>query len=463
MNISFKKSRPEKNFTNQTILSTCLALALFLVPSDALAKNHFVSHSGDNSSGSSWSEAWNELDQINWQKVEPGDKIIVEGGTYNTRLVVTQSGQPGNPIRIVQSKNKLRSGQIVISGANNPRPSSSGIPLHSQYANHPPGIEIDGSYIRIQGNRRCGIQVSDHAFIGILIKDDSRGVVLNNVEVKKNGLSIWHADWGGLIVNGGGHGFYNMNIHDNNGRNVIRNRKNARSYPSVFRACWIYNESNGFSDGIDFRSDNPQDQGDQATGLDRVSYCAIGPGLTNGMRFLGNSGGLAVRESLFLNGKQRNFSASSRNEKTRIILSNITSFTTPINPLGLRSRCERFYGTVGCYDIFYPQPNSRGNIAGGGSGEWYVRNSIFYGGSVNISAEKELKTKNNFQYNVQGNTTALASELVDPLFKADLKNMPNDVSFEKMARTNFSLQRNSKAQGAGSRYIKKAAILRCRR
>lgn len=448
--------------SKRTILSASvlLALGLLVFSQPVEAKNYYVSPSGSNGDGSNWKQAWNELDQINWNLIEAGDTVVIDGGrrstTYHTRLVIPVSGAQNNPVSVTQSRHPHHSGNVIISGINNPISFPSGQPAHAQYPKHPPGIEINGSNIQITGNRRCGIQVSDHALVGVKIKEDTQNVLLNNIEIKKNGQYNFLNDFGGLVVNGGRHRFHNLNVHDNGGRNVIRNRTGAGSLPCYFTSCWVYNEDNGFSDGFDFRSDNPMNNGSAAVGLDRVYYSAIGPGLNSGVRFLGNAGGLYLAESLMLNAKQTNFTASSRNTNTRIILRNVTSFTTTTNPLGLRSRCERTYGTVGCYDIFYPQPNTRSNIRGGNTAKFYISNSIFYGGVIGFSESSNLTSRRNYQYNVTGNTTALASTLTDPLFWSAVASIPNDVSFNTMANTNFILSPKSPARGAGTRYVKRA-------
>lgn len=442
------------------IAPVLVALGLCLFAPGAEAKTYYVSPSGSNGDGSCWKQAWNELDQINWNLIEAGDTVVLDGGrcrtTYHTRLVIPSSGSQASPITITQSRHPRHAGQVIISGINNPISFPSGQPAHAQYPKHPPGVEINGSNIQLRGNRRCGIQVSDHALVGVKIKEGTQNITLSNLEINKNGYHNFLNDFGGLVVNGGRHRLHNLNVHDNGGRNVIRNRTGAESRPCIFTSCWVYNEDNGFSDGFDFRSDNPMNNGSAAVGLDRIYYSAIGPGLNSGVRFLGNAGGLYLAESLMLNAKQTNFTASSRNEKARIILRNVTSFTTAINPLGLRSRCERFYGTVGCYDIFYPQPNGRSNIRGGSTAKFYIFNSIFYGGAVGFNSSTKLTARNNFQYNVTGNTTALASSLVDPQFKYDVATIPNEVSFEELSGINFSVSQDSPAKRAGSRYVKQA-------
>jgi hypothetical protein len=67
----------------------------------ARAANYYV-HVGATGSnnGSSWANAWNELNQINWSGIGAGDTIWLAGGTYATTMNISASGSSGNPIYI---------------------------------------------------------------------------------------------------------------------------------------------------------------------------------------------------------------------------------------------------------------------------------------------------------------------------------------------------------------------------
>src|SRR5437762_3080102 len=62
----------------------------------ATGTTYYVSKNGNNADGRSWATAWNELNQINWGVVQPGDSILLDGGssqmTYTTSLTVGKSG-----------------------------------------------------------------------------------------------------------------------------------------------------------------------------------------------------------------------------------------------------------------------------------------------------------------------------------------------------------------------------------
>jgi hypothetical protein len=54
------------------------------------------------SAGTTWSNAWGEMDQIHWSCVQPGDTVWLAGGTYTHGFTVGASGAAGNPIYIAR-------------------------------------------------------------------------------------------------------------------------------------------------------------------------------------------------------------------------------------------------------------------------------------------------------------------------------------------------------------------------
>jgi hypothetical protein len=87
-------------------------------PSDAgpafTGTRFYVSRSGANTDGRSWAGAWNELDQIDWSAVSPGDRVEIEGGTYTTRLVVTRAGSATARITIARSREPGHDERVVF-------------------------------------------------------------------------------------------------------------------------------------------------------------------------------------------------------------------------------------------------------------------------------------------------------------------------------------------------------------
>ncbi len=77
----------------------CLAFAGFVAP--CFAANHFVFKAARGSNnGSSWANAWNELDKINWSSVACGDTLWLGGGTYTTGLTINKTCTARAPLTI---------------------------------------------------------------------------------------------------------------------------------------------------------------------------------------------------------------------------------------------------------------------------------------------------------------------------------------------------------------------------
>ena len=76
---------------NHKLLFTCIISAFFLLISykSAFATTYYISKNGNNGNGISWTTAWNELDQINWSIIQPGDIIEIDGGSTACDYPVT--------------------------------------------------------------------------------------------------------------------------------------------------------------------------------------------------------------------------------------------------------------------------------------------------------------------------------------------------------------------------------------
>ncbi len=62
-----------------------------------MTKNLYVRKgAGGSNNGSDWNNAWNEMNQIGWPSVNPGDVIWIAGGTYTTQLAPTRGGAANN-------------------------------------------------------------------------------------------------------------------------------------------------------------------------------------------------------------------------------------------------------------------------------------------------------------------------------------------------------------------------------
>src|SRR6202162_1042080 len=81
---------------------------------------YYVSKNGNNANGQSWATAWNELANINWSVIQPGDTILLDGGSqsmaYSTTLTVGKSGTRTAPITIERATNAGHNGTVILFG-----------------------------------------------------------------------------------------------------------------------------------------------------------------------------------------------------------------------------------------------------------------------------------------------------------------------------------------------------------
>ena len=97
-------------------------LITFLTSLNVFTQNfHYVSKNGNNSNGNSWANAWNELDQIEWNNVQPGDLIYIDGGSdsmsYTSRITIGRGGTSHqNRITIQRSEESGHNGKIYFNG-----------------------------------------------------------------------------------------------------------------------------------------------------------------------------------------------------------------------------------------------------------------------------------------------------------------------------------------------------------
>ena len=83
----------------RAVLSLSGLVATALLPQQAAAAGvtYYVSRNGNNGDGRSWSSAWNELDQIDWNVIQPGDTIIIDGGATPCSYPVVVTGSSNTP------------------------------------------------------------------------------------------------------------------------------------------------------------------------------------------------------------------------------------------------------------------------------------------------------------------------------------------------------------------------------
>jgi len=119
---------------------TFLLFLLYISIPVSWADNWYVDNT-INGSGTSWANAWNDFDNINWDSIDPGDTLYISGGssskTYSDRLFINNvHGTSSQPITIRVGQDAGHDGQVIITN-------------HGEWA----GIVVqDSTYITINGN-----------------------------------------------------------------------------------------------------------------------------------------------------------------------------------------------------------------------------------------------------------------------------------------------------------------------
>jgi hypothetical protein len=208
------------------------ALPTHAFPADALqadaATNFYVSPSGDNTDGRSWANAWSDLDRINWNVVQPGDTIILDGGAsqqiYSTTLTIGKSGLPDTPITVRLSDEPGHDGKVIIDGGLTYWPCQATGP--SPYTQNPPpgtrpyGLDLNGqSWIVVDGVKWGGIEIRNHNITGVRFHKATH-VRLANLHIHHNTYPDV-ADGPGISISGDSILLEKLEIN-NNGQDAIQ-------------------------------------------------------------------------------------------------------------------------------------------------------------------------------------------------------------------------------------------------
>ena len=304
-------------------------------PEGSAGAVYYVSRTGSNGDGRSWTTAWNELDQIDWGVIEPGDAILIDGGpaacryavavtgssntpapagcgmVYRTALVIGASGTADAPVTIRLAGEPERDGTVRIFGGR-----ATPLPYCGQtsYAPDRPGtgdgITVNGqSHIVIDGGHWSGFMVYGWTQGMDLSPDgDNRHVTLRNAELFDNGT--WSANDGSNeeAITGSGTGllFERLILHDN-GQDQFQTGYKIPVNDAMFRRSWFYNQRphpavRGEPFNYCTHSDGVQFFGDLAHRDLTIEDSILGPGLMQGI-ILGETGRIdrvTVRNSLFV-------------------------------------------------------------------------------------------------------------------------------------------------------------------
>ncbi len=437
-----------RNIWRRVSIAALLATASVCLSEDAAdARAFYISPAGNGSDGLSWKQAWKDPAQINWNNINPGDQIVLDGGatgiTYETGFTIDKSGAQGAPIIIRQSNQAGRNGRITLYGG--------GDKTNGYLNGIDTGINIRGSFVHIVGARRGGIKLVSYKGTCINIDPAVKNTSLRNLEIE-NRVSI--PPYGAITCSGIQFAGYNNQIIDCDFRNCsTAARETAPAGANnrvVFRECTFGSTQHfgGFTRGCGtaILSAPPQAPAHQTEIFSH--RCIFGPYIASGI--IMHSGKLRVSDSLFLGASTYMVNAEPQFSNTTDVRINQSTFITPFYPVVL-SPTNPFPPKIGM--LGFP-------ISSNGVGTFKVANSIFYGGTIRVPADLKVNAGGNFQYRVAGHTSALSSVLQDPQLTdgAAINAMPDDYIPYQLSTLNYAPVPTSPAYGKGSRLTSVSAL-----
>jgi hypothetical protein len=428
-------------------------LGLPLIPSARASSGttYYVSKNGNNADGRSWATAWNELANIKWSVVKPGDMILLDGGsqsmTYTTTLTVGQSGTRTAPITIERSTDVGRNGQVVLYGGGSPLPYCGQQNYTYQPSQTSHGMVFGtSSWIVIDGMNWGGISIHGFHDNGIDMTGGPGNDTLRNLQIYENGSAThngnsWNPDTGGhgIYLTGTNLTFERLNIYDN-ADDEFDTGESPGVHNVTINYSWMHvTRESPLGQGLPFNECVHQDGyqiydgGTQGNILFENSV--VGPGLGEGV-ILGatcfppaNScaratiNNVTIKNSLFI-GKDINIMGYPQVKETGWVIDHVTGVTPGNNrsPLNQALFLQGSNNTV-THSIFY-----EGNI--------YVPDGL-----VGVTGNCQWKT-------VGGN--ALGGKTVDPQFVTDISSFNYNTPLATMQNANYALQPSSPCNGAGS-------------
>lgn len=379
-----------------------------------------VSKSGNNTDGRSPETAWNELDQIQWDRVQPGDTIVISGGEYHTQLKVRRSGEPGAPITITTN------GEPVILNGQRPAPPYCG---QADYVSIPgdDGVDFgDHGFIVLDGRDWRGIVVKNHAR-GIKIRPAANNIIVRNVEIHDNGYASGTAsnsvpDGVGVRLGGSNILFERVIIHDN-GQDAFQSGWGVWNF--TLRRSWLYNSrehplEKGRSFNYCSHTDGLQIYDGGTQGPVVIEDTIIGPSFTQGI-IIGNLAVVndaLIRNTLIVGNDNSGIVISDGGTSSGWTLQNVT--------------------------IAQNSANESWNFMMTGTAH-RIKDSIFWGGSWGMGILNWTEASGNFHW-LTPDTHEVAVE-IDPMFLDDEYALTEGEGF---ADFDFTAQNPALPNGTGS-------------
>jgi len=415
---------------------------------------YYVSKSGNNADGKSWATAWNELANIKWSVVQPGDTILLDGGSqsmvYTTTLTVGKSGTRTAPIIIERSTDVGHNGHVVLFGGGSPLPYCGQTQYVYQKPQRQHGIDFSSnSWIVLDGMSWDGISVYGYISDGVEMTGGPRNDTLRHMEIYENGAAVqsggtWSPDSGvhGVYLTGSNLTFEYMNIYDNADDEFDTGESPGINNVTINYSWMHVTRDSPLAQGLPFNDCTHQDGYQIYNGGVQnhllIENSVVGPGLGENF-ILGQSpnsandnaivNSVTIRNVLTI-GKERNILGYPQVQETGWVVDHVTAITPgegiPAN------------NSEGVYQAFFLQ--GKGNT---------VTNSIFYDGMI-YEPDGLVDPVNNCQWNTTGDTSVLGGKTVDPEFVTDISSYNFSTPTATIANANYALQSTSPCKGLGS-------------
>ncbi|MEM7333978.1 MAG: hypothetical protein AAF490_17975 [Chloroflexota bacterium] len=353
----------------------------------------YVSKLGNNSDGLSWESAWNELNQVDWSKFQPGDTLLIDGGaesmTYRTTLQPTASGTAAEPIRIQLAGENGRNGQaIFFGGRSTPLPHCG----QTSYSYNPNGLTTNGakfegvSWITIDGTKWRGIVIHGMNGDGIRLYSNTDNLTFRHMEIYDNGTvkqsgGGYYSDAKGIRLEGSNHTVERTIIHDNGQDAIQSNGANVSNF--TIRESWFYN-------------------GRQHPNIDQsYNYCTHSDALQifDG----GVVSGINIEDSVLGPGFTNTILLGDKNvDVNNVTINNVLILKSAENSISAHSTATTSVNNWNISNVTVYGPNTAYNAITYKGRELAITNSVFVGSHINIP-----NTSPAFGNNCQWDTTGI--------------------------------------------------------
>lgn len=161
--------------------------------------------SGTNA-GTSWTNAWESFEDINWGSINPNDTLYISGGsvnkTYTGQMSITASGTFGNPITISIGQEAGHNGQAIID---------------AEYIENECIHMSAGSYIIISGeyNGNPNIKLINGGIYGFRSQGIATSIEIAYLEVTNNGTITAGSGIRFRGIGGGNNSIHHCEVHAN--------------------------------------------------------------------------------------------------------------------------------------------------------------------------------------------------------------------------------------------------------